>query len=166
MDLSRYNEQRRQLLKALGVFFASYSVDANAESLSLEMPTASEQETLSAFLDVLIPRDQQTGSATDLQVDKQIWSVAESSQDFRRLIVSGCDWLNETGGPPFHQLDDEQQYSVVAWMSESDWQYTPRRFYDLLRSTALSLYYSQSAAWEGLPIKRPPQPEGYPPPWR
>jgi len=165
LQYSKVNQQRRQLLKTIGVFFAGHGIDINAANLSLSAPSVSEQQTLSAFLDVLIPRDQYTGSATDLQVDKQVWVLAESSENFRRLLALGTEWLNKTDGLSFSQLSYEQQYKLITWMSESDWSYIPRRFYELVRNTALSLYYSQPEAWEGLTIDTPPQPIGYPPPW-
>lgn len=160
------NIQRRQLLKTVGAFFMVYGLDIHAENLSLSAPSRSETETLSAFVDVLIPRDQYSGSATDCQVDKQIWSLAESSENFRRLLALGCEGLNATDGPPFSELSYQQQYKLVSWMAESDWNHVPRRFYEIVRQTALSLYYAQPETWQGLSISAPPQPNGYPPPWK
>jgi hypothetical protein len=70
-----------------------------------------------------------------------------------------------TGGPPFCELAFDQQIAVVNWMAHADWNEVPRRFYELMRQVSIELYYSTPAAWHGLPIQRPPQPLGYPPPW-
>jgi hypothetical protein len=114
----------------------------------------------------LLPRDALSGSATDLRVDERLWALAATEVRFRRLIELGCQWLNLTGGPPFTELAAEQQSAVVEWMSHADWDQIPRRFYELVRQTAVEVYYSDPAAWHGLPIDRPPQPLGYLPPWQ
>ena len=158
------SEQRRRLLKVVGAFFFSHALDigqARADS----PPAALERTTFAAFLDVLLPRDALSGSATDLHVDDKLWEFAQSDARFRRLLGLGCQWLNLTGGPPFAELTAEQQIAVLEWMSTSDWNRIPRRFYELVRQAAIELYYSDPEAWHGLPIERPPQPLGYPPPW-
>ncbi len=129
-------------------------------------PTLLEHKTLAAFIDVLIPRDAVSGSATDLQVDARLWEFAQSSSQFRRLVLLGCQWLNMTGGLPFAKLQTEQQSAVVEWMTTADWNQVPRRFYELLRQAVAEIYYSDPSAWKGLAIKQPPQPFGYPPPWQ
>jgi hypothetical protein len=161
-----FNQQRRQILQSVGVFFAAHSFNLSAEVLNQGAPSNSEKTTLAAFVDVLIPKDRFTGSATDLQVDVQLWALADSSEKLRQLLAAGCEWLNQTGGPPFSELKYKQQYKLVAWMAESDWENVPRLFYEIVRSSAMRFYYAQPAAWDGLAIDRPPQPVGYSPPWQ
>lgn len=156
--------QRRRLLQIVGAFFLGQAFDVSP-AVAAAAPSPLEKTSFAAFLDVLLPRDSLSGSATDLRVDKQLWDLAADDARFRRLIGLGCQWLNATGGPPFAQLSAEQQIAVVAWMSNSDWNQIPRRFYELVRHTAVEVYYSSPAAWRGLPIERPPQPLGYLPPW-
>lgn len=155
---------RRQLLKAAGALFFGHSFGF-PQALAASAPTADQQKTFAAFLDVLLPSDDISGSATDLQVDGKLWKFSESEPRFRHLVELGCQWLNLTGGPPFAELSAEQQVVVVEWMSKLDWNQVPRRFYELVRQAAIEFYFSQPEAWNGLPIERPPQPLGYPPPW-
>jgi len=157
--------QRRRLLKIVGAFFLGQAFDISP-ALAGAAPSPLERATFAAFLDVLLPRDTLSGSATDLQVDVQLWALSDAEARFRRLIELGCQWLNMTGGPPFAKLAAEQQIAVVEWMSHSDWSQAPRRFYELVRQTAVEVYYSDPAAWRGLSIERPPQPLGYLPPWQ
>lgn len=157
--------QRRRLLKIIGVFFLGPAFDISP-ALAATAPSTLERATFAGFLDVLLPRDALSGSATDLRVDEELWGLADADARFRRLIELGCQWLNTTGGPPFTELTAEQQFTVVEWMSHSDWSQIPRRFYVLVRQTAVEVYYSNPAAWRGLPIDRPPQPLGYLPPWQ
>ena len=156
--------QRRRLLAIVGAFFLGQAFDVSA-AVAGAAPSSLEQTTFAAFLDVLLPRDDLSGSATDLRVDGQLWALAGDDARFRRLIELGCQWMNMTGGPPFTELSAGQQIAVVEWMSHSDWDQVPRRFYELVRQTAVTAYYSDPAAWRGMTIVRPPQPLGYPPPW-
>jgi hypothetical protein len=128
-------------------------------------PGAVESAALAAFVDTLLPRDALSGSATDLGIDRQIWEFSKTEPDFRKLVSFGCRWLDMTGGPPFAKLPVDQQITVVSWMAQADWNDVPRRFYELMRQVSVELYYSTPAGWHGLPIQRPPQPLGYPPPW-
>ncbi|MBI5861118.1 MAG: gluconate 2-dehydrogenase subunit 3 family protein [Rhodocyclales bacterium] len=157
--------QRRRLLKIVGAFFLGQALDI-APALAATRPGARERATFAAFLDVLLPGDTLSGSATELRVDEQLWALSDTEARFRRLLELGCQWLNMTGGPPFTELSALQQNAVVGWMSTSDWDQIPRRFYELVRQTAVEVYYSDPAAWHGLPIDRPPQPLGYLPPWQ
>ena len=157
-------KQRRRLLQVVGAFFLGQAFNVSP-TFAATAPSPTEKTTFAEFLDVLLPRDAVSGSATDLRVDAQLWDLAGEDARFRRLIALGCQWLNATGGPPFAQLSAEQQIAVVEWMSHSDWNQVPRRFYELVRQTAVEVYYSNPAAWRGLPIDRPPQPLGYLPPW-
>lgn len=129
-------------------------------------PSALERATFASYLDVLLPRDAYSGAATELGVDAKLWSFAQIDLQFGRLLGVGCQWLNLTGGTGFSELTDRQKIAVVQWMSDSDWNEVPRRFYELVRQAAVEVYYSEPAAWVGLAIQRPPQPLGYPPPWQ
>lgn len=156
--------QRRRLLKVVGAFFLSHPVGLT-KALASSASTELEHKTFASFLDILLPRDELSGSATDLRIDDKLWEFSKSDPRFLHLIKLGCEWLNLTGGPPFAELGTEQQIAVVVWMSNSDWNQVPRRFYELMRQAAIEFYYSDSDVWNGLPIMQPPQPLGYPPPW-
>lgn len=158
---------RRRLLKVSGAFFlAQAACIGPALAAPVVRPPLLERTTFSAFLDTLLPRDALSGSATDLRVDAKLWAFSELDPRFHRLLELGCRWLNMTGGAGFSDLMPEQQVAIIEWMSRSDWNEVPRRFYELMRQSAIETYYSEPAAWAGLSLQRPPQPFGYPPPWR
>jgi hypothetical protein len=156
------SNSRRRLCKIVGAFFAASTIDL-ASAASPLTPGIAERAALAAFVDTLLPRDGLSGSATDLGIDQQIWTFSKTEPDFRKLLNLGCRWLDMTGGPPFSKLAGDQQFAVVSWMAQSDWNEIPRRFYELMRQISLELYYSNPKAWHGLPIQSPPQPVGYPP---
>lgn len=159
------SDLRRRLLKVVGAFFLAQGLPV-ASAFAAIPPSAVERRTFSAFLDVLLPRDTHSGSASDLKVDAKLWDYAALDARFRRLIELGCRWLNLTGQGGFADLSAADQITVVSWMAGSDWNQVPRRFYELVRQAAVETYYSDPAALAGLPIQASPQPLGYPPPWQ
>ena len=156
---------RRQLLKVVGAFFLTHAADIRP-AWAASAPTKLQRATFAAFVDVLLPADALSVSATDLQVDDKLWQISGLDSRFHRLLNLGCTWLDMTGGAGFADLTPDQQIAVVQWMSSADWNEVPRRFYELVRQTAVEAYYSDPQAWAGLPLLRPPQPVGYPPPWQ
>lgn len=152
---------RRRLCQVVGAFFLGFPLSPTHAAA----PAKNERATIAAFLDILLPRDALSGSASDLGVHDRLLAFARTDANFGRLLSLGSQWLNMTGGEPFAVLSGDQQSAIATWMSTADWNEIPRRFYELVRQIAIELYFTQPAAWAGLPIFRPPQPLGYPPPW-
>lgn len=155
---------RRRLLQVVGAFFLHDAAFAPLAWAAPE-PAPMDRRTFAAFLDVLLPRDAYSGSATQLGVDGALLDFSLLDDRFRRLIELGSAWLNMTGRGSFADLPSADQIKVVEWMARSDWNQVPRRFYELVRQTAVETYFSNPASLAGLPLKASPQPQGYPPPW-
>lgn len=165
--MSLDSKLRRRLFKVAGAFFLSQTSSLGmALAAPPSAPTTLERTTFAAFLDTLLPRDALSGSASDLKIDTGLWEFSRLDPRFLRLLELGCRWLNMTGGAGFADLSETQKIAIVEWMSTSDWNEVPRRFYELVRQAAITAYYSNPASWAGLPLQRPPQPFGYPPPWQ
>lgn len=158
------SDLRRRLLKAVGAFFLAETLLVGPVAAATR-PAAAARRTLAAFLDTLLPADAQSGSASALKVDRKLWVLAAGDARFARLLALGCRWLDMTGTGSFADLSPADRIRVVEWMAGSEWNEIPRRFYELVRQVAVEFYYSDPAAWGGLPIRTPPQPLGYPPPW-
>ena len=162
MSAPELSPRRRQLLKlAVAAFLAPVSLPGGSAQAS----DPSQQKAFAAFLDTLLPRDALSGSATDLGVDQAIWELATEQPLLQKLLVFGSRWLDNTGGPPFAELDEDSRIAIADWMSKADWNEIPGRFFHLVRHLALEFYYSQPDSWAGLPLDHPPQPNGFPPPW-
>jgi hypothetical protein len=155
---------RRRLLQVVGAFFLNDTVLVPSARAAPE-PTQLDRRTFAAFLDVLLPRDASSGSATQLGVDRVLLEFSLLDERFRRLIELGNTWLNMTGRGSFADLPSVDQIKVVEWMAGADWNQVPRRFYELVRQAAVETYFSNPASLVGLPLKPSPQPQGYPPPW-
>ena len=122
--------------------------------------------TLEAFLDVLLPADDVSPAASQLGVTAELLDLAKSAELYQKLLSLGSDWLNQTGRGPFYTLSNANQNKVVAWMSTSDTDQIPGRFYQLVRQSGVEIYYSHPEAINGFPLNPAPQPNGYLPPWQ
>ena len=125
-------------------------------------PHAAFEQSLRAFVDVLIPADEHSPAASAVGVDAQIIAHAKNDYRFRKLLSVGFKWLDSQMSGGFAQLSDDAQIRVVEWMSQTESNSLPRRLFELLRYESMSFYYADHRSWPGLSISRPPQPLGYP----
>ncbi|HEX5372440.1 MAG TPA: gluconate 2-dehydrogenase subunit 3 family protein [Aquabacterium sp.] len=112
------------------------------------------------LLDHLIPADELTPSATQLQIDKRLWSEVLKDDDYARLVRFGCEWLDRYHPEGFRGLGADEREQLVLWMSQAPWEAPQRRFFELVRDHAMKLYYLEPVAMRGTPLERPPQPGG------
>lgn len=157
MQVSR----RRALLVSLGAAL----VPLAAMLPAMADAGGPDPATLDAFLDVLLPADDLSPAASALGIGAEITDFATESPLFERLLAAGCQWLDALDARRFAELPDETQTAVVTFMSTSDFNEVPRRFYHLTRLLAVEFYYARAEAIAGFPLAVAPQPAGYPPPW-
>jgi hypothetical protein len=112
------------------------------------------------FLDHLIPADALSPSASGLQVDRQLWSEVRQDAEYLRLVVFGCQWLDRYHPLGFAGLSEPEREKLLTWMSQAPWEAPQRRFFDLVRDHAMTLYYLQPQARHGTLLEAPPQPMG------
>lgn len=126
---------------------------------------AAGRAALAAYLDVLLPADALTPSASALGVQDDILGLARDAPLLARLIALVADWLD--GGEPgsFAALPLSKRAANVAAMAEADPNRPDGRFHQLIRLLAIEFYYARPEALAGLGLNPAPQPEGYPPPW-
>lgn len=154
--------QRRRFVLALCALLP-------ASALARVWPRADAERieaTLAAYVDTLLPQDALSPSASQLDLHRRIVREFSTLPFQRRLLDVGCAWLDQAAEEPFRSAPPRVRDVVVEWMSQAESDRVPRRFYEVVRQRALELYYSQSEAWGGLPLTRPPQPLGHPEPWR
>ena len=127
---------------------------------------ALEEATLRAFVDLLIPADEITPSASALGVDKQLLTVANGKPAYQRLLELGLDWLNTQSradfGGNFPELDEGKRETIVRQAAAAAYNSLPRVFFERTRADAFSFYYSRPESWRGIAYYRgPPQPLGF-----
>lgn len=116
--------------------------------------------TLSAYVDVLIPADDQTPAASSLGIADRIVAEARESALFLRLLQVVTNWLNKSPSD-FASLAEDRKIALLEWMSSAPWECPQRRYFEIVRDRAMWFYYGSAESWGGLSIHAPPQPVGY-----
>ncbi len=127
--------------------------------------TPYETDTLTVYLDSLIPPDMTPGAA-QLKVPEMIISKSETSRKYRRLLKKGCSWLDKQAGQfnadKFTALSETDRQKVIMIASEKKRTSLPRIFFEQTRLDAFFYYYGNIESWAGLGYDGPPQPFGFP----
>ena len=117
-----------------------------------------------AFIDTLIPADQ-TPSATELQVDKDIIHDLKQDKRYLNICLLGCVWLDKTAQEAYQQafsaLNFRQRSALVKTLAEQKNNETAQFFFQYVRDKSFEYYYSKPQSWSGLGFNHPPQPLGY-----
>jgi len=84
--------------------------------------TPEEMATVTVLGDIIIPRDEVSGSASDAKVPEFIEFIVKDMPDFQTPMRGGIRWLNleclNAHGKPFADCSHEQQMEIVdniAW---------------------------------------------------
>lgn len=151
------------LLLALGPAYVLRSLWSEA----FAMP-ANEHDpfrALAPYLDTLIPEDQ-TPSATQLGVDRDLLAHVEGKRLLRALLLEGCRYLDKVaqtrGVNSFAELDEGAREDIVRLTAEASSDRISGFFFNFVRDLAFNAYYAHPESWAGLGIDSPPQPLGYP----
>lgn len=154
--------RRSFVLLALGL--ALWTRGAAAAVIGGQRQRVYPLTALAPFLDVLIPRDE-TGSATDFNVDRRLLSEAQSDPAHVQLLRAGCQWLDSEargrGASGFAELDPAGQDVIVARLARMREGSPQRVFFETVRRDAFRAYYADPASWKPLGYTGPPQPAGY-----
>ena len=126
--------------------------------------TMISRETLSAFLDVLIPKDE-TPAASELGIHTKIILHAYSVENYIPLLKLGMDWLDNQSQISFSknykELGKKEQEKLAYIASSQEAPSVVQLFFDRIKNDAFFMYYTQPDSWKGM-IGSPPQPYGYP----
>lgn len=136
-----------------------------AGSAAADTSVASNQRTLAAYLDILIPDDDLGPGAVRLGVDKDFLAIAARDRRIRAFLYAGLAWLDEQakwgGVQEFAALSEAKRKTVVSLAAEAEPGSLPRRFFETMRSGAFFHYYARPQAWAAIGYDGPPQPEGF-----
>jgi len=123
-----------------------------------------QHDTLAVLLDTLIPDDDSPG-ATETGVAQAIRDKTEQNSRYRKLIESGCAWLdiqaNDKAGIPFAELHEDQREAIVDLAASGRGGRGAFLFFQTMRTDAFHYYYAQPEAWAALRYAGPPQPHGF-----
>lgn len=152
---------RRAFIKFLSIA----SLLKYSPSLFAAPSMAGFEKTLALFLDTLMPADE-TPAASELHIDLALLKKAEANDRYRRLLLNGCLWLENTALDDyqlnFTDLSEQQRIGIVESMEQSETGTIANVFFKRVQTDLFEHYYSHPASWQGLGIEQPPQPQGYP----
>lgn len=130
--------------------------------------TEPKEDSIRAFgpyLDILLPEESGSPSATRLGVDKSLLQQVRASKRLSKIIALGCVWLDQqaqkVGAKDFTALAEDKQIAIVSTAEQSMIKSLPRVFFYWTHRSALQHYYSRSESWRSLGYTGPPQPEGF-----
>jgi len=147
------------VLAALTPFFSTPGKAAR------KIKAPSLPDTLSAYLDTLIPRDDSPGA---LDVGGLEHMLASSAGDLKLkvLIHHGTVWLDkrarEAYQASFSALDAAARELIVENASQAPKNSIPRAFFEETRRVAMRHFYAHPSTWPALNYQGPPQPTGFP----
>jgi hypothetical protein len=127
-----------------------------------------EVETLSVFLDTLIPDGEFPGARRTGILEPLLRECASTRQTARALL-RGVQWLEQQarahGGTEFRGLPLKDREQVVARCAAAAEGSLARVFFRTIRDRAMRLHYAHRLAWQRVGLPHPPQPYGYPTYW-
>jgi hypothetical protein len=161
--LSRLRLTRRQLLELLLPLAAWLPAPLLLAAASGDV--APGARSFAAFLDLLIPEDEVSPSASQAGVDAAILAAAQEDRQLARLVELGVGWLDaearRDGAQAFHEIAEDRQLLVVSIAERQRRGSVPKVFFENMRHQAFGHYYANPRSWPGLGYAGPPQPEGF-----
>jgi hypothetical protein len=124
---------------------------------------AVNSDTLSSFLDVLIPKDV-TPSASELEIHQKLLQHAYRIDNYIVLLQQGLEWLDIQSRKYFMNnyvsLKASEKEKITFLSSSGEAPSIVQLFFSRVKNDAIFIYYTQPESWKGM-ISSPPQPYGY-----
>lgn len=164
-DPTRMKLTRRSLFGTVVASVVAFTSRKGMAQSGIGFLSKTEFDTLSAFVDTLIPADEQSPAATSLDVPRAVVAVAAKDRQVRRIVRLGCRWLDmvarSAGAASFSSLDDRLREAIAEHSAAREAEPLPKAFFQIVRDLSMRGYYARAAAWGGLEYDGPPQPEGF-----
>lgn len=118
--------------------------------------TEEEKKKLSTLVDIIMPADSESPSATELKVPDFIEFMMKDQPNNQTPMRGGLMWLDfesdEKFGKPFNELTKEEVIQIVdlvAWPEKAAPEYIGGvRWFNMLRNLTCSGYFSTEAGWK------------------
>jgi hypothetical protein len=118
--------------------------------------TEEERKKLNTLVDIIMPADSESPSATELKVPDFIEFMMKDQPNNQTPMRGGLMWLDfeadEKFGKPFNDLSKEEVIQIVdlvAWPDKATEAYSGGvRWFNMLRNLTCSGYFSTEAGWK------------------
>lgn len=133
-------------------------IEIDSRLLSETFFTELERKKLDILVDIIIPRDEKSGSATDVNVPDFIEFMMKDFPPFQTRMRGGLAWLdhqcNKNFGSDFISATHEQRLEVIdtiAWPDEADPSLDAYvRFFTTLRNLTITGFYTTAEGFRDL----------------
>ena len=123
--------------------------------------TEEERKKLDTLVDIIMPADAESPSATELKVTDFIDFMMRDQPNSQTPMRGGLMWLDfeadEKFGKPFNELPKDQVLAIVdevAWPDKAKPEYIGGvRWFNMLRNLTCSGYFSTEAGWKYMGYK-------------
>jgi hypothetical protein len=124
-----------------------------------------EIKVLAAYVDTLLPPEQDRPGASELGVHERLAASAKTKPRYLTLLQWGARWLHhqakDNTGTGFAALDEAGRIAVVKLAEAGETTSRQRTFFEFSRQDAFRYYYANPQSWPGLGYAGPPQPLGF-----
>ncbi|WP_026950930.1 gluconate 2-dehydrogenase subunit 3 family protein [Algoriphagus mannitolivorans] len=128
----------------------------DAKLLSETFLTEDERKKLDTLVDIIMPADSESPSATELKVTDFIEFIMKDQPGMQTPMRGGLMWLDfeadELFGKKFNELSQEEVIKIVdlvAWPEKATPEYSGAvRWFNMLRNLTCSGYFSTEAGWK------------------
>ena len=128
----------------------------DAKLLSENFLTDEEKKKLSTLVDIIMPADSESPSATELKVPDFIEFMMKDQPNMQTPMRGGLMWLDfeadELFGKKFNDLSKDEVIQIVdlvAWPEKATEAYSGGvRWFNMLRNLTCSGYFSTEAGWK------------------
>ena len=131
------------------------------ELLSETFFTEEEIKKLNILVDIIIPKDSESPSATEVGVPEFMEFIMKDMPNNQTPMRGGLMWLDyeadEKFGKPFLELSNDQVIEIielVAWPERASPEYEGAvKWFNMLRNLTCSGYFSTEAGWKYIGYK-------------
>ncbi|MBM3169310.1 MAG: gluconate 2-dehydrogenase subunit 3 family protein [Bacteroidetes bacterium] len=128
----------------------------DAQLLKEQFFTEEEQKKIRTLVDLILPADENSPSATEVGVPEFIEFMMKDQPNLQTPMRGGLQWLDfesdELFGTTFNTLNSSQVKEIidlVAWPDKASAAYSGAvRWFNLLRNLTCSGYFSTEAGWK------------------
>ncbi|HRH60540.1 MAG TPA: gluconate 2-dehydrogenase subunit 3 family protein, partial [Chitinophagaceae bacterium] len=123
--------------------------------------TADEMATITVLADIIIPKDEVSGSATDAKVPEFIDFIVQDMPEHQTPMRGGLRWLDmqclSKYGKSFVDCDDKQKIEMVDAIAYPNKAKPEMKqgvsFFNLMRNLTATGFYSSEIGWKDIDYK-------------
>ena len=152
------NNANTTIASSLDVTRMMEEIDADKELMAKHFFTKEEMETITILADIIIPKDEVSGSASDAKVAEFIDFIVGDMPEHQIPMRGGLRWLHiqclKNYNKSFVDCDENQRIEMVdkiAYPEKATTEMKPGvSFFNLMRNLTATGFYSTEIGWKDI----------------